>query len=882
MDAWYWQDQILSSDSATIYFSTIVTHLSTMQLRSQEEIRILHVDDDPSITELSGTFLKREDDRFAIETATSADGGLEKLCNRPFDCIVSDYNMPGKNGLEFLRAVRKEFPSLPFILFTSKGSEAVASEAIAADVTDYLQKGTASEKYELLANRIRNAVQARREAQRADRQEQLMRLTEFAGNTGGFELDVDTGKALLTAGARQILEVSEQRLMNYDSVLEYFHKDDRNKIQQTIQQALQTGEQTHGTWRYQPPGGQTKLLDVTYTPATDNGNERIIRGAINDITDRQERQQELQRLQQAIDDANVSITLADPSQPDEPIVYVNETFEEITGYPPEETLGRNCRFLQGKETDPEKVAALREAIDNEESVTVELRNYRKDGTEFWNRLTVNPIYDDDGQLVRYLGTQEDITERKERERELEQQRKRLTIALEGSKAGVWEWVPETDQVVWHESTEQLFDLEPGTFEGTYQAFTDRVHDDDLQILEEAIEDALPSRDPFEAEYRIHTDSGDELWIHAHGEFADIEGLEPRYIGVITDISERKERERELEETTEWYRTLLDTAPDAVFVANAETGVIRETNQAVTRLLGRQREEIVGMHQTDLHPPERAEEYTELFEKHVAAGTGRDETLGKQVDIYVLDADGNQVPVEINARAVEIGGEHLIQGYFRDITERKERERELQRQNERLDEFVSVVSHDLRNPLHTLSASLELLETSNTDELQRCQRSAKRMERLLNDLLTLARHGQTDVEEEPRRLDGLVRECVQASLPSEVEVSIETDMTVVADQVRFKQLLENLFANSVHHGGPDVSITVGHLDGGFFVEDNGVGIPANKRDEIFEVGFSTSDDGTGFGLNIVRRVVGSHGWDIRVTDSDSGGARFEITGVETQE
>src|SRR6056297_1808310 len=160
-----------------------------MSLSSHQEIQILHVDDDPSITDLTGTFLEREDDRFAVETATSADEGLERINDRPPDCIVSDYNMPGMNGIEFLQAVRERYPDLPFILFTGKGSEAVASDAISVGVTDYLQKGSGTERYELLANRIRNAVRARREAQRVDRQEQLMRLTEFAGDTGGWELD---------------------------------------------------------------------------------------------------------------------------------------------------------------------------------------------------------------------------------------------------------------------------------------------------------------------------------------------------------------------------------------------------------------------------------------------------------------------------------------------------------------------------------------------------------------------------------------------------------------------------------------------------------------------------------------------------------------------
>ncbi|MFP4627192.1 MAG: response regulator [Natronomonas sp.] len=124
-----------------------------------DEISILHVEDNSSFAELTTTFLEREDNRFTIETAARPDEGLERLEQEDFDCVVSDYDMPGQNGIEFLKIFRKEHESRPFILFTGKGSEQVASDAIAAGVTDYLQKGGGSEIYSLLANRISNSVE---------------------------------------------------------------------------------------------------------------------------------------------------------------------------------------------------------------------------------------------------------------------------------------------------------------------------------------------------------------------------------------------------------------------------------------------------------------------------------------------------------------------------------------------------------------------------------------------------------------------------------------------------------------------------------------------------------------------------------------------------
>lgn len=126
----------------------------------------------------------------------------------------------------------------------------------------------------------------------------------------------------------------------------------------------------------------------------------------------------------ALDVAPIGITIADISQPDEPLIYVNEGFVELTGYAKEEALGTNCRFLQGEDTDDEPVARMREAISNRESVSVELKNYRKDGTPFWNQVTLAPI-PDEREVTYYVGFQQDITKRKQFEEELKEQRDTL-------------------------------------------------------------------------------------------------------------------------------------------------------------------------------------------------------------------------------------------------------------------------------------------------------------------------------------------------------------------------------------------------------------------------------------------------------------------------
>lgn len=135
-----------------------------------EVIHVLHVDDKPSLTEIVSEFLEDIHDKIIVASETSAGDALDRLFNsdEEYDCIVSDYEMPGMNGQDFLEAVREKRPNLPFILFTGKGSEEIASQAISSGVTDYLRKGTGTDQYQLLANKIENAVNRWRTQYRLD------------------------------------------------------------------------------------------------------------------------------------------------------------------------------------------------------------------------------------------------------------------------------------------------------------------------------------------------------------------------------------------------------------------------------------------------------------------------------------------------------------------------------------------------------------------------------------------------------------------------------------------------------------------------------------------------------------------------------------------
>ncbi len=215
-------------------------------------------------------------------------------------------------------------------------------------------------------------------------------------------------------------------------------------------------------------------------------------------------------------------------------------------------------------------------------------------------------------------------------------------------------------------------------------------------------------------------------------------------------------------------------------------------------------------------------------------------------------------------------------------ELEERERELERQNERLEEFAGLVSHDLRNPLNVATARLELAQDEcESEQLEKVSGALTRMEHLIQDLLEFARGGSQVNDADEISIAEQAEQSWSNVPTAEAQLVTTADRTITADSSRLKQLLENLFRNAVEHGGPDVTVTVGTFDGGFYVEDDGPGIPEDERDSILEAGYSSNDNGTGFGLAIVKEIADAHGWEIRITESDDGGARFEITGVEIE-
>jgi PAS domain S-box-containing protein len=351
------------------------------------------------------------------------------------------------------------------------------------------------------------------------------------------------------------------------------------------------------------------------------------------------------------------------------------------------------------------------------------------------------------------------------------------------------------------------------------------------------------------------------------------GGEPALVTVAREIAEFRRRERELR----GFYEAVENAGHAICITDVD-GTIEYVNPAFEETTGYDAEEAVGENPRILNSGEHDEAfYEELWETILGGERWQGEVVNERPDGERYVVDQTIAPITDADGEVE-----RFVAINTDVTERRERERELQRTNERLEQFATVVSHDLRNPLGVALGRTKLAqEDCDSEHLEAVHRALERMDAIVDDVLALARQGAADLERERVDIEALSRDCWRTVDTGDAELVVKDPPTLRADTRRLRQLLENLFCNATEHAGDDVTVTVGRLPDGFYVSDDGPGIPPEEHEEVFEHGYSTTDDGTGFGLSIVQAIAEVHGWTVDVTESAAGGAGFEVHGADTE-
>lgn len=337
---------------------------------SPQSIDLLHVDDDRALAELTSDFLRRADDRVSVHIETRASDGFEKLDEREFDAVISDYDMPGQNGIEFLESVRESDADIPFILYTGKGSEEVASAAIAAGVTDYLQKATGADHYELLANSINNAVQAADAETELD--DTLGRVSDAI-----YGLDTDWRFTFVNERAEELIERGQEEVLG-KSIWVEFSAAAQSDIEERYRTAMETQESVSFEAHYAP---LEMWVQINAYPS-----ETGLTVYFEDITEAKLRETELtaarERFEALIEHSTDIITVIDE---DGHISYESPSIEQVLGYVPAELVGEPAVDYVHRDDQADVAEKLTKLIESQEDVTerYQFRARHKDGTWIW-------------------------------------------------------------------------------------------------------------------------------------------------------------------------------------------------------------------------------------------------------------------------------------------------------------------------------------------------------------------------------------------------------------------------------------------------------------------------------------------------------------------
>jgi PAS domain S-box-containing protein len=364
-----------------------------------------------------------------------------------------------------------------------------------------------------------------------------------------------------------------------------------------------------------------------------------------------------------------------------------------------------------------------------------------------------------------------------------------------------------------------------------------------------------------------------------------------------EIAVRKQVEEQLRKAEEKYRTQFEGALDAIFVADAKTGILTDCNPAATKLVGIEKSELIGQHQRILHPPNSIKgEFSKTFKQHYG------EKQGQILETQVITKTGEIKDVAIMASMLEIGGKKVMQGIFRDITEQRKAEerqaqllKEVESANRELKDFAYVVSHDLKAPLRGIKTLSEWISTDYTDKLDEQGKEqmkllvgrVDRMQNLIDGILQYSRVGRIKENRAVVNLNKTFADVIDMlAAPENITITIENELPIIqCEPTRITQVFQNLLSNAVKYmDKPQGQIKVGCVeDNGFWkfsVADNGPGIEEKHFEKIFQL-FQTlaprdNVESTGVGLTVAKKIVELYGGRIWIESKVGEGSTFFFT------
>ena len=666
--------------------------------------------------------------------------------------------------------------------------------------------------------------------------------------------------------------------------------------EELIKELSQKGEVAAKELTTKINGKQTALL-IRVTPILDEYS-RVAAAAItfSNMTAIRHAERELELRTRAIEAANNGFIIVDALVDDMPIVYANDGFSRMTGFPADEVIGRNCRFLQGPLTDPEDVATIRNAVKEKTSCRVTLVNYRRDGSAFHNDLVVSPVLNSEGVATHFVGIQNDASVVVESQQVLEQSEAEYRSTFENAAIGIAHIGLEGEWLRVNEKLCQIVGYDAETLK--QKSFQELTHPDDLDSdIRDFARMKRGEIQGYSMEKRYFHSDGHIVWINLTTSLRyRADGTPDCCISLVEDISERKLTEQKLSASRAIISEVIETSHDP-FVSFDRAGIVRVANRAARELAnppgdleGRSYEEIFSDQlESPLLPTmdrvrrSQVAESTEYYAQH----------LSRWYDARVFPIDGGAAM------------------HMTDVTSRKQTESYLERArlaaeeaSEAKTKFLANMSHEIRSPMAAILGFSDIAlrdirdgKSVEPENLETVIRNGRFLLRIINDILDLSKveAGKLEVRKSRFKLLPLLGDVYELmrhrSDASDVPLSIEFAGPVAerlhSDRSRVEQILVNLIGNALKFTAQgDVRVVVQMDDADervlFRVRDTGIGISEVNLARLFQTFTQVHDrklvgiEGTGLGLAISKRLAELLGGDVSAKSIEGKGSEFTLS------
>jgi PAS domain S-box-containing protein len=688
--------------------------------------------------------------------------------------------------------------------------------------------------------------------------------------------------------------------------------------------------------------GSERPIEDSAAPIRDGrGNFVGVVLIFRDVTERRHADEVRRRLAAIVessDDAIVSKTL------DGIITSWNVGAEQLYGYSAAEMLGKPFSLLVPADRPREAEDAVERLLRAERIYDFETVRRRKDGGLIDVSVSYSPVRNADGQLAGISVIARDITERRRAERAVRESEERLRLALEAGHMGVWDWNILTNDIRWSENLEPIHGLAPGTFAGTVEAFEALIHPDDRQLVRGAITRALECHSSYEAEFRNVWPDGTVRWMVGKGKvYCDEQGQPFRMVGVGMDVTDRKRAEQDarfLADASAALAGLVDYESTLQKVARLavpnfadwcavdmldEGGTVRRL--AIAHVDASKAELGLELHRRYPPDPDAPQGVWHIFR------TGKSEIIPEITDALYGSVKDDElrrilrelglrsyigVPLALRKKVLGVltfvaaeSGRHYGPGDLmvaEDLAHRAAVAIEnahlyqaLREADQRKDEFLALLGHELRNPLAPIRNSLQILKLAGTDAApadrarEVMERQVEHMVRLVDDLLDVSRimRGKVELRRQPTELTTVVARAVETAQPMidaeghQLAVSLPPEpLWVQGDLVRLAQVVSNLLNNAAKYTDRGGRIWLSARREGaeavLRVRDTGIGIAPDALPRIFDMFFQAerrtrnAQGGLGIGLSLIRGLVELHGGRVEARSGGPGkGSEFLV-------